>query len=314
MQALVGYTGFVGQNLYAAGSFDALYNSRNIGEAFGTNPDILFFCGIGAQKFLANTDPAADMAVVQEAMDNIARIAPKKLVLISTVDVYDNPAGVDEDTHINQHALHPYGLHRLRLEQWAQQNFEDGKLLIVRLPGLYGQGLKKNFLYDLITVVPAMLSAEKIEMLDKDYLLGFYQDAGNGFYKKKDKGTPEKQAQLKAYFENKGFTALSFTDSRAVFQFYNLEYLYGHIQTALCEGIRLLNITAEPTAASVIYEYLYPGKDFINHLSKTPPYYDSRSKWAAELGGREGYLFDRDFVLEDIRRFVQKTQDAGGQV
>ena len=30
MKALVGYTGFVGSNLAAAGNFDGLYNSKNV--------------------------------------------------------------------------------------------------------------------------------------------------------------------------------------------------------------------------------------------------------------------------------------------
>lgn len=41
--ALVGYTGFVGSNIYAAGSFDGAYNSKNIEEAYGTNPDLLIY-------------------------------------------------------------------------------------------------------------------------------------------------------------------------------------------------------------------------------------------------------------------------------
>lgn len=35
MNALVGYTGFVGSNLYAKGTFDRVYNSKNIEEAYG---------------------------------------------------------------------------------------------------------------------------------------------------------------------------------------------------------------------------------------------------------------------------------------
>ena len=43
MVALVGYTGFVGSNIYAAAGerIDAVYNSKNIEKAFGTNPDLL---------------------------------------------------------------------------------------------------------------------------------------------------------------------------------------------------------------------------------------------------------------------------------
>lgn len=309
MKALVGYTGFVGQNLLAAETFDALYNSKNITDAFGTKPDALYFCGIGAQKFLANTDPTADMAVVQTAMDNIARIAPQKLVLISTVDVYDNPAGVEEDTHINEHALHPYGLHRLKLEQWARSQYPD--VLVVRLPGLYGQGLKKNFLFDLITVLPAMITGQKMQELDAELLARYYTDAKSGFYKLNEDIDPVSRSMLKDYFTGAGFTALDFTDSRAVFQFYNLRYLAGHIRQALELKIELLNVTAEPVAASVLYSDIYGGEEWANHLPKEPPYYDSRSKWAADLGGADGYLFDRAFVLKDVRAFVLDAIERG---
>ena len=48
--ALVGYTGFVGSNIYAAGSFDGAYNSKNIEEAYGTNPDLLIYAGLRAEN------------------------------------------------------------------------------------------------------------------------------------------------------------------------------------------------------------------------------------------------------------------------
>ena len=57
MRALVGYTGFVGGNLAAAGTFDGLYNSKNIEEAFGTKPDILYYAAVPAEKFTANRFP-----------------------------------------------------------------------------------------------------------------------------------------------------------------------------------------------------------------------------------------------------------------
>ena len=40
MIALVGYTGFVGSNIYAAGkdAIDCVYNSKNVQEAYGTAP------------------------------------------------------------------------------------------------------------------------------------------------------------------------------------------------------------------------------------------------------------------------------------
>ena len=44
MISLIGYTGFVGGNIYASSDnmIDGIYNSKNIEEAYGTNPDLLF--------------------------------------------------------------------------------------------------------------------------------------------------------------------------------------------------------------------------------------------------------------------------------
>ena len=72
MISLVGYTGFVGSNLAESCKFDGLYNSKNIEQAFGTNPYVLFYSGVPAQKFIANKFPEEDFAIVQNALENIA--------------------------------------------------------------------------------------------------------------------------------------------------------------------------------------------------------------------------------------------------
>ena len=61
MNALVGYTGFVGSNIYASGEFDSVYNSKNIESAVGTGPDLLVYAGVRAEKFLANNAPEKDL-------------------------------------------------------------------------------------------------------------------------------------------------------------------------------------------------------------------------------------------------------------
>ena len=252
MKALVGYTGFVGSNLYAAGDFDAVYNSKNIEEAFGTEPDLLVYAGLRAEKYLANNAPEKDMELIYQAEENISKINPKKLVLISTIDVFKVPNGVDEMTKIDTVELHPYGYDRYQLEVWVRENYPDA--LIIRLPGLFGKNIKKNFIYDYINVIPFMLKEDKMEELcEKDAeLKKYYNHQDNGFYKLADI-TDEERSLLKEKFKKLGFSALNFTDSRAKYQFYNLGRLWGDIQIALDNDIKLWHPATEPVSASELY-------------------------------------------------------------
>ena len=141
--ALVGYTGFVGSNIYASGEIDAAYNSKNIEEAYGTDPDLLIYAGLRAEKYLANNAPDKDMELILQAEENITKINPKRLVLISTIDVFKVPKDVDENSAIDTENLHPYGYNRYQLELWVRENYPDA--LIIRLPGLFGKNIKKKF-------------------------------------------------------------------------------------------------------------------------------------------------------------------------
>lgn len=303
MKCLVGYTGFVGSNIAAKGDFDNLYNSKNIAEAFGTAPDLLIYAGVRAEMFLANNAPEKDFAQIQEAFENIKKIAPKLVVLISTISVYgENPCG-DEDTVIAENTLTAYGKNRLWLEKQIENCFPNH--LIIRLPALYGKNLKKNFIYDYIHLIPAMLKKEKFaELLEQNGKLGFfYTLQENGFYKCNELNDAER-AELKAFFNTCGFSALNFTDSRSKYQFYNLSCLYEHIQKALQSGLDLLNITTEPVSVSELFDFL-ENKTFVNELAKSPFNQDLRSKHAGVFGGKDGYFFDKQFVKENIKRFVK---------
>ena len=183
MNAIVGYTGFVGSNIDRFAHFDRKYNSTTIAQAYGTKPDLLVYAGIRAEKYLANNDPSADRERILEGFENIRKINPDKLVLISTADVYRDPTGVDEATVIATDGLHAYGLNRYLLEQWVRDAYPNAT--IVRLPGLYGAGIKKNFIYDFIKRIPFMLTQNKYQALTAvdDYIVPFYQPLPNGFYR-----------------------------------------------------------------------------------------------------------------------------------
>ena len=301
MKALVGYTGFVGSNIYAAGDFDAVYNSKNIQDAYGTNPDLLIYAGLRAEKYLANNAPEKDMELIYQAEENITKIDPKRLVLISTIDVFKNPKGVDENSVIDTDNLHAYGFNRYKLEQWVREKFPD--TLIIRLPGLFGKNIKKNFIYDYINLIPFMIKADKFkELSSKDLELEkYYELQDNGFYKVHvDEADREK---LKDKFKKLGFSALNFTDSRSVYQFYNLGRLWDDIQTALDSNIKLWHPATEPVSAAEVYEYL-SGYEFINELGGSPADYDYKTIYAEKFGGKNGYICNKEQILTEIKEFV----------
>jgi hypothetical protein len=146
---LIGHTGFVGSSLSAAAVFDQTYNSVNFREMIGRSFDVLVCAGVSAAKWLANRDPQDDRQKIVELMETLRQTSTREFVLISTVDVYPDPAcGGDEDFEINPASNHAYGRHRLELEQWAARTFPRCRIL--RLPALFGPNLRKNALYDLV--------------------------------------------------------------------------------------------------------------------------------------------------------------------
>lgn len=308
MISLVGYTGFVGSNIYESGRNDisGIYNSRNIEDAYHTKPDILIYSGMRAEKFLANTNPTADMALVEQAEKNISEILPHRLVLISTIDVFRNSVGKTEKSEIEENGLQTYGFNRYKLEQWAREHYSDA--LIIRLPGLYGRNIKKNYIYDYINIIPQMLNQTKFSELRSisPEIEQFYDLCNNGFYKCRILSDNEKK-YLKDIFRKTGFTALNFTDSRSVYQFYPLSRLWSDIQIALKHELTIWHPATEPVSAGTIYQYL-TGKKFVNEISDSPAYYDYRTVYANLFGGENGYIMNRESVLGDIRRFVEDTQ------
>lgn len=301
MNVLVGYTGFVGSNLYESGSFDSVFNSKNISEAFGTTPDLLVYAGLRAEKYLANNNPSKDMERVCEAEANISKIEPRRLVLISTIDVFKIPNKVNEKTPVSTDGLQAYGFNRYQLELWVREHYPDA--LIVRLPALFGKNIKKNFIYDLMNVIPFMLREDKyLELVEKEPILkNYYLKQENGFYKVMcDESDRDK---LKNVFKQLGFSAINFTDSRSKYQFYNLGHLWTDINTALDNELRLWHPATEPISAAELYQFI-TGEKFENELTGVPANYDYRTVYAGLFGGENGYICDKDQIMNEIKEFV----------
>ncbi len=148
MRALIGYSGFVGSNI-DGNEIDARYNSKNIHEARGKHFSEVFCAGVQAVKWWSNKNPKEDWEGIENLLNVLADVEAERFVLISTVDVYKNAENVNENSAISTDGLHPYGLHRYRVEEFVKDRFGE-KAVIIRLPGLFGRGLKKNLIFDLL--------------------------------------------------------------------------------------------------------------------------------------------------------------------
>lgn len=162
--ALIGYTGFVGGNLEKQNQFDDLYNSKNIAEIRGKEYDLVVSAANRAEMWRINQEPEVDRAEIENYIDHIRNVKVRKFVLISTVGVYKNPNGANEDTTIETEGLTPYGINRYYLEQFCRENFDT---TIIRLPGLFGEGLKKNVIFDL-------LNDNNIDRIHEDGVYQYY--------------------------------------------------------------------------------------------------------------------------------------------
>lgn len=163
--SLIGYSGYVGGTLLKQADFTSLYRSTNIGDIDNKIFDTVVCAGAPAQKWIANREPDADREKIEALIAHLKTIQCKTFILISTVDVFKNPIGVDEDSLVDQSGLHAYGLHRRLLETFVEEHFPSH--LIVRLPGLVGPGLRKNVIFD-------FLNDNNLEAIDSRGVFQFY--------------------------------------------------------------------------------------------------------------------------------------------
>lgn len=310
MKALVGFDGFVGSNIVRKSNIERLYNKDNVEMAYGTNPDLLIYAGVPAEVYYANKYPEKDLEIINDAINNIKKINPKKIVLISSVNVYPNNKQGDENEKVDLEELEPYGKNRRILENWIKENMDD--YLIIRLPGLFGKGIKKNYIYDLINVIPSKLTESKINELsnkNKD-ILNFYHNNGDGFYILNDMSL-EKRKELIKMLNELNFTALNFTDSRGAYQYFNLNYLWDIIKKAIDNNLKILNISTEPFTINELYNYLY-NKDFDNKLNKEIANYNMKTIYYRLFDGFDGYIMGKKQVMKEIKEFVEEEREIIG--
>ena len=170
--ALIGYSGFVGSTLLRQDTFEEKFRSTDIASIAGRTFDTVVCAGAPAQKWIANRDPEGDLRNIERLIGHLKTLKCRHFTLISTVDVFKQPIGVDEDTPVDETELHAYGRNRRYLENFVADHFSDH--LIVRLPGLVGPGLRKNVIFD-------FLNDNNLAAIDSRGVFQFYPMVNLGY-------------------------------------------------------------------------------------------------------------------------------------
>ncbi len=304
--ALVGATGFVGGVLSRAVSVDAAYASATIDTITGEAFDTVVCAGAPAAMWKANADPEGDRRNLDRLIQALSGATIGRLVLISTIAVLADPSsGADEDTEVFETAT-AYGRNRRGLEMALGQRFDT---VVLRLPALFGPGLKKNFLFDLRHPAPSFLKPDafadlcrRLSDADAARLGPLYgHDSATGLLAL-DRARFDASAErdeLNQAIVGAGFAAARFTHADTTFQFYGLRGLAGDIDRAISLGLSTLHLATEPWRAGDLHERL-TGRAFDN-TGPAARHEDMRTRHATAFGTTGPYLKSREAVLEDIR-------------
>jgi hypothetical protein len=261
---LIGHTGFVGSALLRQAGFEACFNSANIaaieGQAFGT-----LVCAAAPGSMLeANRAPERDAAQIDALIAQLSKARAERFVLISSIAVLaDFAGGDDEGTQAFQQEL-AYGRHRRALEAFVEDHFPGS--LIIRLPALFGQGLRKNFMFDLLNPVPSLLTEAKRDALTAALdpeMAGWVEtlyapDPVTGLFKldRAALNADRRRAALEDAVAALGASATQFHHPHTTYQYYPIERLWQDIGIALQAGLSHLHLVAEPITAASIHHRL----------------------------------------------------------
>lgn len=314
--ALVGSSGFVGTNLQAAHTFDALFNSSNIGDIRGRSFNSVVCAAAPATMWAANNDPDGDLTGIRALVESLSMASIGRLVLISTIAVLDDPAAGYDEVDARYETAKAYGRNRRFLEVALKERFPRRHVL--RLPALFGKGIKKNFIFDLINPIPSFLNPDKLSSLLSGMSASaaglvrnfFAMEEGLGMMRFEREAAQAAGAgpELAKRFEEVGFTARGFTNSESQFQYYGLDRLWGDIERAIALDLPVLHVASEPLQAADVHKAL-TGADFEN---SAPARYveDMHTLKSLHWGGPPSYLYSAAETMAALKQFydVAKTR------
>jgi hypothetical protein len=154
MKLLIGNTGTIGKTLKEGLKFDYEFNSKNIHELLNLDIDPtttdLYLCCLPATKWLINQNPQLDLNNIMSILNILTKKEYNNIILYSTIDVYNGVPLESDESYPLQISIPNYGSNRFLFEELISNTVKYKKLLILRLPALFGKHIKKNILFDLL--------------------------------------------------------------------------------------------------------------------------------------------------------------------
>lgn len=315
MKGLIGHTGFVGTNILKSQNFDLLYNSKNIAHIRGKKLKLLVCAGAPGSMINANKNKTIDRENIDVLIKNISQSRPDRLILISTIGVFNDFSALNDETSKEFEKTLGYGVNRRYLEQILQSKFT--KVHIIRLPALFGTGLKKNFIFDILNQAPTFFSSDKFSKLrsklgkqDK-HLLEFYNyEPRQKIYILNRKKL--NQSSLRATLENllNRFHASSifFHSHDTTYQFYNLENLWVDICNVIENDIPIIHLANEPIKTSEIYKKFY-----LNDMPATNAaihHENMITNYSEHWGSNDSFIKNKDSLLDELYNFSLKYSNS----
>lgn len=268
--------------------------------------DELWCCAAPGSMVAANANPTADRQAVEDVFARLVSLQPTRVVLISTIAALRGFGRHTAENEAIAETTTPYGTHRAWLEGAVLDTWKDNAT-VVRLPALFGRGLKKNALYDLLHPLPSFLKRPDAEATftllgDAWQTQGSWTD--NLWFLNREQAEQHPQAPTwVAGLHQAGLSSWRFAHPDSRYQFYDTARLVDDVRTVQKAGISIAHLCPAPLRlgdVATAFGVTLPASTAAVHSE------DVYTSYAALWGAPSPYIADRAQVLATILAFLRQ--------